>query len=246
MPKIYILLCLLSLISEAKAKQWTWTMPEVQPKNTAEASSSAPKSLPEPAVSPTLSSQPDITALLQNPAEATALMEELQKYLPDNMPVSGAPSLSGTAIPNDMMMPMETPSLDMEKQDFDEIDTDGDGYLDETELLNFQQRKLDKIAEETFKTLDTNRDNRISPEEMEIYYRRFNQDGKYTDSIQERFQLADIDENKYLDSGELKHFLQKDLLNNNNQIFTLMDTDGDKKVSRREYDEIMEFFGKFF
>ena len=173
-------------------------------------------------------------------------MEELQKYLPDNMSVSGAPSLSGMAIPNDMMMPMETPSLDMEKQDFDEIDTDGDGYLDETELLNFQQRKLDKIAEEKFKTLDTNRDNRIFPEEMEIYYRRFNQDGKYTDLIQERFQLADIDENKYLDSGELKHFLQKDLLNNNNQIFTLMDTDGDKKVSRREYDEIMEFFGKFF
>ena len=55
-----------------------------------------------------------------------------------------------------------------------------------------------------------------------------------------------MDKNNYLDEFELRHFLQKDLNNNNKMIFQLFDSNSDNRITREEMSQIINLFKNLY
>jgi len=137
---------------------------------------------------------------------------------------------------------------------FSLIDVDGNGAVTREEITNHLTTAgyTEKVTNQIFTKMDANKDNEISKEEfrsgmVEIEALQSapgfgNYNAEFLAEIHEDadqvFQSADIDGNGEIEESELKNHLRRTLpkyteeaLNN---IFRLLDRNGDKKVSREE------------
>ena len=103
-----------------------------------------------------------------------------------------------------------------------------------------------QMVQQTFNEFDTNKDGKISEEEILSYYSKQQLDEQTLKKLSERFSEADMDKNNYLDEFELRHFLQKDLNNNNKMIFQLFDSNGDNRITREEMSQIINLFKNLY
>lgn len=132
------------------------------------------------------------------------------------------------------------------EDDFDKADANKDGIIEEDELLQYQQNNFMQMVQQTFNEFDTNKDGKISEEEILSYYSKQQLDEQTLKKLSERFSEADMDKNNYLDEFELRHFLQKDLNNNNKMIFQLFDSNGDNRITREEMSQIINLFKNLY
>ncbi|MDO4162463.1 MAG: EF-hand domain-containing protein [Pseudomonadota bacterium] len=207
------------------APTWNWRYSDTAAPVSAEQEDETPQLQP---------ADDNITPALESPAPAEEITYDMIDTADDSFEHPN--SFSGLA--NNMGM--------FKEDDFDNIDINHDGYVDEDEFLQFQTNNFSTMINQTFELLDSNQDNKISQEEIIAYYGRQNSDEKIMQSILQRFSNADLDNNKFLDNPELHHFLQKDLLNNNKMIFQLFDTNQDGHITREEMSQIKGMFRNFY
>ncbi len=132
------------------------------------------------------------------------------------------------------------------EDDFDKADANKDGIIEEDELLQYQQNNFMQMVQQTFNEFDANKDGKISEEEILTYYSKQQQDEQTLKELSKRFSEADMDKNNFLDEFELRHFLQKDLNNNNRMIFQLFDSNGDNRITREEMSQIINLFKNLY
>jgi len=137
---------------------------------------------------------------------------------------------------------------------FSLIDVDGNGAVTREEISTHLTASgyTDKVTNQIFTKMDTNKDNEISKEEfrsgmVEIEALQTapgfgNYNAQFVKEINEDadqvFQSADIDGNGEIEESELKNHLRRTLPQYTeeavNNIFRLLDRDGDKKISKEE------------
>jgi len=137
---------------------------------------------------------------------------------------------------------------------FSLIDIDGNGAVTQEEISSHLSAAgyTEKVCMQIFTKMDTNKDNEISKSEfrsgmVEIKALQTapgfgNYNAEFLDEIYEDadqvFQSADIDNDGEIEESELKSHLRRTLPQYTeeavNNIFRLLDQDGDKKISREE------------
>ena len=132
-------------------------------------------------------------------------------------------------------------------QDFIMIDADSDGYITLEELAAVQEKTLDQQNAETFKLLDADADGAVSKSEYIEFYSKVaaNQQGKAPD-LDKNFEALDTDRNGELSMEELAAFRSDTKDTTNQMAISVMDTDKDGKVSRKEYDNFIKSMEELF
>lgn len=119
-------------------------------------------------------------------------------------------------------------------EEFDTIDTDGDGYISARELNEAQNGTMDQQNSDIMKTLDADGNETVSLTEYTEFYTKLSQE-KSIKELESNFKALDTDGNGKLDMNELKDFRTETLDDTNNAVIEALDTDKDGKISRQEF-----------
>ena len=124
-------------------------------------------------------------------------------------------------------------------QEFDNIDTDGDGYITSQELNRAQKGTLDRQNESILSVLDESGDEVVELDEYVHFYTKLSQE-KSPKELEGNFQALDTDGNGKLDMRELKDFRTETLDDTDNAFIEALDINKDGKISRKEFNQFIE------
>lgn len=123
--------------------------------------------------------------------------------------------------------------------EFEQIDTDGDGYISPQELGVAQKDTLDMQNEKTISMLDGDSDGVVTKEEYVEFYSSISKEKSKTE-LESNFKALDADNNGELDADELKSFRESTFDATNQAILDSLDTDKDGKISHDEFNKFVE------
>ena len=136
---------------------------------------------------------------------------------------------------------------------FEKLDTNFDGFVSEDEINAESTVKQKKRDRKDFKRMDINADGQISFEEYSA--ERSGPNGEFTDEMEQQlvefFAAVDTDKNDNVSLDEFKNFVRKQfgemnsyMTENQKRLFDDQDIDGDGLISRQEYVDKVDAFGR--
>lgn len=131
-------------------------------------------------------------------------------------------------------------------EEFKIIDTNSDNYLDEDELYAYQQLSINDENNQTFNSIDLNKDGSITLEEYLDLYTKHDPSKNNIKTMTNRFNTIDIDDSNDLSLSEIKHFRQKNINQDNLELFNSLDENGDKRISQKEFLDFFSFIIELF
>ena len=128
--------------------------------------------------------------------------------------------------------------------DFKEMDANGNGYIEKTELSAYIKDNMGEQTEGVFTSLDKNRDGSISEEEFMTFYTNTQNDKAGIGKLEQKFKEMDKNGDKKLSEEEITSSNTSHADTNVNELFLLLDTDADNKVSQKEFNSFFNMAGQ--
>lgn len=128
--------------------------------------------------------------------------------------------------------------------DFKQIDTNNNGYIEKQELSSFIKGSMGAQTKEIFVTLDSNGDGVISHEEYMAFYTKTQNDESGIAKLEQKFKDIDTDGDGQLTETEITVSNTDNADDNTSEMFSLMDTDADNKVSEKEFNAFFNMMGE--
>ena len=128
--------------------------------------------------------------------------------------------------------------------DFKQIDTNNTGYIEKQELVYFVKGSMNAQTKEVFTVLDDNGDGVISREEYMTFYKKTQNDKSGVSKLEQKFKEIDTNGDGQLTEAEITVSNTDNADDNTSEMFSLMDTDADSKVSEKEFGTFFNMMGQ--
>lgn len=127
-------------------------------------------------------------------------------------------------------------SLNSLNGEFSMVDTNNDGFISKTELSGLMSGSLGVQNEQVFSNLDKDGDGFITKEEYMSFYSNVNANNSVKDGLEAKFSEIDTDKDDKISSAEMENFRRGNLNNDVDDLFTILDANGDNKITKHEFD----------
>ena len=120
--------------------------------------------------------------------------------------------------------------------EFSAVDQNGDGSISKAELANMVGGTLEIQNRQVMKNLDVNGDGVISKDEYLGFYQGLGNSDDAADGLEMKFLQIDIDKDGRISEEEMMTFRRGNLDNDVDDLYSILDANGDNVVSRQEFD----------
>ena len=120
--------------------------------------------------------------------------------------------------------------------EFSMVDFNGDGFISKAELSQMVRGSLGVQNEQVISNLDKDSDGFITKDEYMSFYNNINADNTAKDGLEAKFNELDSDHDGKISASEMNDFRKNNLNNDVDDLFAVIDTNGDNRISQREFD----------
>lgn len=128
--------------------------------------------------------------------------------------------------------------------DFKQMDANGNGYIEKTELSTYIKTNMGEQTKGVFTSVDSDHNGSISEEEFMTFYTNTQNDKAGVGKLEQKFKDMDTNGDNQLSEEEVTSSNVGNADTNTNELFMLLDTDADNKVSQKEFNTFFNMAGQ--